>query len=208
MLSANVLGSKFLYGPLSAVFAYFPEGIAYGDDAMAWVNARCETFSKLVDSEIGPFGDTLDVTLCDEPLQRFERMPVRLKEAVKMALMTKSSRLKVMIDMCHEFADGEGPEIYEGYVNQLGEAGKLQGIHISAVHRGKVYESWFNKQYFQEFFKPVFANGYDGEISIETFDAVLPVRDVVKVSRNKFISPMSVAINNLVYSARMLEDIK
>ena len=84
---------------------------------MEWVNARCEEFSKLVDEEIGPFGDTIDVTLCHEPLQRFECMPIRLKEAVKMALMTKSERLKIMIDMCHECTDGEGPEIYEGYVN-------------------------------------------------------------------------------------------
>ena len=125
-----------------------------------------------------------------------------------MALMTKSDRLKIMIDMCHESTDGEGPEIYEGYVNQLCEAGKLQGIHISAIHRGKVYESWFNKQYFEEFFKPVFGNGYDGEVSIETFDAVLPVRDVVKIARKKFTSPMGVAINNLIYSAGMLEGLK
>ena len=36
-------------------------------------------------------------------------MPIRLKEAVQLALSADIDQYKVMVDMCHEFADGEGP---------------------------------------------------------------------------------------------------
>jgi sugar phosphate isomerase/epimerase len=206
--AANILGSDCLYGPFATVFMYFPEGVNSGDESVAWTKAHCKEFSKLMDEEIGPYAESKGVYLCDEPLQRFERMPIRLKEAVEMALSTKSDRLKIMIDMCHEFCDGEGPELYEKLVKQLIDANRLQGLHISAVHRGKLYESWYTKEYFKSFFKPVFDGGYDGEIAIETFDAVLPVREAVKINREKFSNPIGVLINNLVYSATMLEGLK
>ena len=206
--SANVLGSKYLYGPFATTFLHFPEGVASGDDAIAWANKQVDNFASLLQQEIGPYARSKGVILCEEPLQRFERMPIRLKEAVALALKADINEFKIMIDMCHEFADGEGPEIYKGYVNQLAKAGKLHGVHVSPVHRGKLYESWFNKQYFDGFFKPLFENGYDGEISIETFDAIDPVVTPAKVNRKKFKHPVGVMINQLVYTAGMLEGMK
>lgn len=205
--AANVLGSKFLYGPLSAPFLYFPENASSGEASVDWVEQYIEDFSKLLRDEIGPFAAQYDVTLCEEPLQRFERMPLRLKEVTELAIKADIDQFKVMVDMCHEFADGEGPVKYRGYIMELHKAKKLHGIHISAVHRGKLYESWFNQQYFNDFFAPFNEVGYKGEISIETFDAMDPVVEAAKINRRKFKNPIGVMINQLVYSTEKLSKI-
>lgn len=201
--AANLLGSKFLYGPFSTPFMYFPE-VNSGEETVDWVEKHLEGFSQTLRNEIGPFAAKYDVTVCEEPLQRFERALVTLKEATELAIKTDIPQFKIMIDMCHECTDGEGPESYKGYVERLAAANKLQGIHISAIHRGKLYKSWFNQQYFNEFFGPVLDAGYAGEVSIEVFDATEPVVNAVKVNRRKFTSPVGVMINNLVYSTDKL----
>ena len=201
---ANLLGSKFLYGPFSTPFMYFPEGVNSGNETADWVEKHLETFSQTLRNEIGPFAAKYDVVVCEEPLQRFERTLVTLKEATELAIKTDIPQFKIMIDMCHECTDGEGPEGFKDYVEQLAKADKLQGIHISAVHRGKLYKSWFNQQYFNEFFGPVLEAGYAGEISIETFDATEPVVNAVKINRRKFENPLGVMINNLVYATDKL----
>lgn len=205
--AANALGSKYLYGPLSTPFLYFPEGASSGEASMDWIDQRIEEFSQTLKNEIGPFAAKYDVTLCEEPLQRFERMPLRLKEAVQLALKADIDQFKIMVDMCHEFADGEGPAKYREYITTLHNAGKLHGIHISAVHRGKLYESWFNQQYFNDFFAPFIEFGYKGEISIETFDAMEPVVEAAKINRRMFKNPIGVMINQLRYSVDKLSKI-
>lgn len=205
--AAHVLGSKYLYGPFSTPFLMFPEDVMGGEDSVAWAKEQCKRFSNLMKEEIGPYAEKFGVVMCEEPLQRFERMPIRLKEAVEIAEMTQIEQFKVMIDMCHEFADGEGPEKYRSYVDRLYAANSMHGAHISAVHRGKLYESWFNKEYFNDFFQPLLDHGFDGEISIETFDATDPVVGMAKVNREKFKNPIGVMINQLVYSTYMLKDI-
>lgn len=205
--AANKLGSKFLYGPHSTPFLYFPEGASSGDASMDWVDRRIEDFAKTLQNEIGPFAAQYDVTLCEEPLQRFERMPIRLREAVKLALKADIDQFKIMVDMCHEFADGDGPVKYREHILALHKAGKLHGIHISAIHRGKLYESWFNQQYFNDFFAPFNEVGYQGEISIETFDAMEPVVEAAKINRRMFKNPIGVMINQLRYSADKLSRI-
>lgn len=205
--AANVLGSPYCYGPFATPFLYFPEGESSGNAAMDWVDGQIDRFAKQLQEEIGPFAAKYGVTLCEEPLQRFERMPIRLREAVTLALKADIDQFKIMVDMCHEFADGDGPELFAKYIKQLHDADKLHGIHISAVHRGELYKSWFNQQYFNEFFTPYFDLGYDGEISIETFDATEPVVEAAKVNRRIFTNPIGVMINQLVYSADKLSKI-
>ncbi len=205
--ASNVLGSPYIYGPFATPFLYFPEGASSGEAAMDWVDVHIEKFAKLLQEEIGPFAAKYGVTICDEPLQRFERMPIRLKEAVGLALKANIDQFKIMVDMCHEFADGDGPVKFRERLKRLHDADKLHGIHISAVHRGKLYESWFNQQYFNEFFTPYFELGYDGEISIETFDATEPVVETAKVNRRIFKNPIGVMINQLVYSADKLSKV-
>ena len=206
--AANVLGSKFIYGPFSSPFLYFPEGASSGESSMDWVDGQIDSFSKLLQEEIGPFAAKYDVTICEEPLQRFERMPIRLREAVKLAKKANIANFKIMIDMCHECCDGDGPEEFTQHVNELVEAGHFHGVHISAVHRGKLYKSWFNQEYFNDFFRPILAHGYTGEISIETFDAIEPVVEAAKVNRRKFSNPVGVMINQLVYSANKLHNLQ
>ena len=145
--------------------------------------------------------------MCEEPLQRFERMPAHLRECTELALKDGMGEFSVMIDTCHEFADGAGPQAYRKYVKQLADAGKLNGAHISALHRGKIYESWFNKQFFNDFFTPLFEHGFTGEIAIETFDATQPVVEVAKVNREKFKHPVGVMINQLHYACEMIKDL-
>ena len=205
--AANVLGSPYVYGPFATPFLYFPEGASSGNDAMDWVDGQIERFAKLLQEEIGPFAAKYGVTLCEEPLQRFERMPIRLREAVELALKADIDQFKIMVDMCHEFADGDGPVLFRQHLKRLHDAGKLHGIHISAVHRGKLYESWFNQQYFNEFFTPYFELGYTGEICIETFDATEPVVEAAKVNRRIFKNPIGVMINQLAYSTDKLSKI-
>ena len=206
--AAKVLGSKYLYGPFATPFLLFPEDVAGGDDSVAWAKEQCKRFSKLLIEEIGPFAAEHGVSLCEEPLQRFERMPIRLKEAVELAEMTNIEEFNIMIDMCHEFADGEGPDKYRGYVERLYASNNMHGAHISAVHRGKLYESWFNREYFEGFFKPLFENGFDDEIALETFDATDPVVGMAKINREKFKHPVGVLINQLVWATEMLKDLK
>ena len=201
--AANLLGSKFLYGPFSTPFMYFPE-VNAGEETVDWVQEHLDGFSQTLRNEIGPFAAKYDVVVCEEPLQRFERALVTLKEATDLAIKTDIPQFKIMIDMCHESTDGEGPESFKGYVERLAAADKLQGIHISAIHRGKLYKSWFNQQYFNEFFGPVLEAGYAGEVSIEVFDATEPVVNVVKINRRKFTNPIGVMINNFVYSTDKL----
>lgn len=205
--AAKVLGTEFLYGPFSTPFLHFPEGASSGDASVAWVKNRIKEFSKLLQDEIGPFAAEYGVTLCEEPLQRFERMPIRLKEATELALLADIDQFKIMVDTCHEFADGEGPQKYREYITKLHNADRLHGLHISAVHRGKLYESWFNQEFFNDFFTPFLEFGYAGEISIETFDAMEPVVEAAKINREMFTNPIGVMINQLIYSADKLSKI-
>lgn len=205
--AANLLGSKYIYGPFATPFMMFPEDTAAGGASAEWARVQAKQFGELVNNEIAPFAAKHDVVLCDEPLQRFERMPIHLKEATQMVLDADSDQLRVMVDMCHEMADGGGPAVYNGLIDQLFAADKFMGVHVSAVHRGKVHESWFNQQYFAEFFGPLFENGYEGEISIETFDAIEPVVTVVKINRDPFKHPVGVMINQLVFTTTMLKDL-
>lgn len=205
--AANIMGSKYLYGPYAAPFMYFPQGASSGPAAVDWVEQHIESYSKVIKNEIAPYADKYDVTICEEPLQRFERMPIRLREATQLALKADTNRFKIMIDMCHEFADGEGPEKFRELVLTLNKANKLHGVHISAVHRGKLYESWFNQEYFNDFFKPFFEVGYKGEISIETFEAMEPTVEVVKLGRRIFDHPIGVMINQFRYALDKLSKI-
>ena len=201
--AANLLGSKYLYGPFSTPFMYFPE-VNSGNETADWVQEHLDGFSQTLKNEIGPFAAKYDVTVCEEPLQRFERALVTLKEATELAIKTDIPQFKIMIDMCHESTDGEGPESYREYVQQLAAADKLQGLHISAIHRGKLYKSWFNQEYFNDFFRPVLEAGYAGEVSIEVFDATEPVVNAVKINRRKFTNPLGVMINNFNYATDKL----
>ncbi|WDE99429.1 hypothetical protein PQO03_16450 [Lentisphaera profundi] len=205
--AAQLMGSKFLYGPFSTPFLLFPKGASSGQASTEWLEQQHLDFQKLFKQEIGPYLKSLGITMSEEPLQRFERMPARLKECTKLALSEGMDEFSIMIDTCHEFADGQGPEAYRHHVKQLAEANKLSGAHISAVHRGKIYESWFNQQFFNDFFGPLFEHGFDGEIAIETFDATDPVVEVAKINRKKFAHPLGVLINQLNYTCNMLADI-
>jgi sugar phosphate isomerase/epimerase len=204
--AAKLMGSEFLFGPFSTPFLLFPEG-QFGANAVKWIKTQHENFRQIFKAEIGPYLKSLGVTMCEEPLQRFERMPAHLHECTELALKDGMDEFSVMIDTCHEFADGAGPEAYRNYVKQLADAGKLNGAHISALHRGKIYESWFNKQFFNDFFTPLFENGFTGEIAIETFDATQPVVEVAKVNREKFKHPVGVLINQLHYACTMLKEL-
>ena len=205
--AANILGSKYLYGPFSTPFLYFPDEYSSGNASVEWTKKRIAKFSYQLQKEIGPYAAEFGVILCEEPLQRFERMPIRLKEATELALNANIENFKIMVDMCHEFADGEGPEKFKSYLKRLHEADKLHGIHVSAIHRGKLYESWFNQEYFNDFFSPFFEYGYEGEISIETFDAMEPVVEAAKINRKMFEHPIGVMINQLVYTADKLSKV-
>ncbi|WP_162026336.1 TIM barrel protein [Lentisphaera araneosa] len=204
--AAKLMGSKFLYGPFSTPFLLFPEN-CYGEAAVKWLKQQHNNFHQTFKKEIGPYLKSLGVIMCEEPLQRFERMPAHLKECTELALREGMEQFSVMIDTCHEFADGAGPEAFRIYVKQLAVAGKLNGAHISALHRGKIYESWFNQQFFNEFFGPLFEQGFEGEIAIETFDATQPVVEVAKVNREKFKHPIGVLINQLHYACEMIKDL-
>jgi sugar phosphate isomerase/epimerase len=206
--AAKVHGSKYLYGPFATPFQLFPPDVAGGEDSVAWTRGQIERFSKLLKEEIGPFAAEHGVIICEEPLQRFERMPIRLKEAVELVEMTGINEFKVMIDTCHESADGEGPEKYRSYVERLVKVNGLHGAHISAIHRGLLYESWYNKEFYGDFFGPLFENGFDGEIALETFDATDPTVGMVKINRMKFEHPVGVLINQLSYATYMLDGIK
>ena len=48
---------------------------------------------------------------------------------------------------------------------------------------------------------------YDGEISIETFDAMEPVVEAAKINRKIFEHPIGVMINQLIYTADKLSKI-
>ena len=205
--AANLLGSKFVYGPFATPFLLFPEDVAPGGDSAEWGRNQAAKFAKLLQDEIGPFAAKHGVTICEEPLQRFERMPIHLKEATDLALKADIDQFKVMVDMCHEAADGGGPKVYAGLIDTLFKNGKFQGVHVSPVHRGKLYESWFNQEYFNDFFGPLFKHGYEGEISIETFDAIDPVVTPAKINRDPFEHPVGVMINQLVYTTTMLKNV-
>ena len=206
--AAKLMGSKFLYGPFSTPFLLFPEQASSGQASAEWLAQQHLNFQKLFKLEIGPYLKSLGVTMSEEPLQRFERMPARLKECTKLALADGMDEFSIMIDTCHEFADGQGPEAFRHHVKQLADANKLSGAHISAVHRGRIYESWFNQQFFNDFFGPLFQHGFDGVIAIETFDATDPVVEVAKINRKKFSHPIGVMINQLHYSTSMLENVE
>jgi hypothetical protein len=204
--AAKLMGSEFLFGPFSTPFLLFPEN-CYGEAAVKWIKQQHNNFHQTFKNEIGPYLKSLGVIMCEEPLQRFERMPAHLKECTELALREGMEQFSVMIDTCHEFADGAGPQAFGIYVKQLAESGKLNGAHISALHRGKIYESWFNQQFFNEFFGPLFEQGFEGEIAIETFDATQPVVEVAKVNREKFKHPIGVLINQLHYACEMIKDL-
>jgi sugar phosphate isomerase/epimerase len=206
--AAALLGSEFLYGPFATPFLLFPEDTPAGGDSAEWGRLQAAKFAELLQDKIGPFAAKHGVVLCEEPLQRFERMPIHLKEATDLALNANIDQFKVMVDMCHEAADGGGPKVYAGLIDKLFKAGKFQGVHVSPVHRGKLYESWFNQEYFNDFFGPIFKHGYKGEISIETFDAIDPVVTPAKINRDPFKHPVGVMINQLVYTTTMLKNIK
>jgi hypothetical protein len=205
--AAKVFGSKYLFGPYASTFLYFPEGHAYGPAAADWVQERIKSFSETLQTVIGPWAKEHGVIICEEALQRYERMPLRLKEVIQLVNMANIDEFIVMIDMCHEMADGEGPEIYKSYVEKLVKKNQLGGVHVSAVHRAKVYESWFTPDYFEGFFKPLFDNGFEGEIAIETFDGCEPVMEPAFLNRHKFKSPISVLINQLTFVTTMLGNV-
>lgn len=198
------LGSPYYYGPFTTPFLHWPEGVRSGEEAVAWTKEYHKGFAKLLQEEIGPYAREHGVTICEEPLQRFERMPTRLQEATDLAFLADIDEFKIMIDMCHECADGGGPSVFNPLVERLAKGGKLHGAHISAVHRGKLYESWYNEQYFNEFFTPLFENGFDGEIAIETFDATDPVVDVIRINRPRFDHPIGVTMNQFIFVTNML----
>ena len=205
--AAQIMGSKFLYGPFSTPFLHFPKGSSSGQASVEWLKQQHNNFRQIFKDEIGPYLKSLGISMCEEPLQRFERMPARLQECTQLALSDGMENFSVMIDTCHEFADGAGPDFYRTQVKKLAEANKLNGAHVSAVHRGKLYESWFNQQFFNDFFGPLFEHGFNGEIAIETFDATEPVVEAAKVNREMFKHPIGVMINQLHYTCKMIKDI-
>ena len=59
--AANVLGTKFLYGPFATPFLYFPEDSSSGNASVEWTQKRIQKFSHQLQNEIGPFAAEYDV---------------------------------------------------------------------------------------------------------------------------------------------------
>jgi sugar phosphate isomerase/epimerase len=200
----HALGAKVLAGPVVLPFKQYPDK-AIGDARVAWVKMRLQSLVQPM-REVAEYAKNKDVVLAVEPLNRFELPGLnRLQEAIDFVKMVDHPHFGVMIDTCHEMSDGEGPEVFAEQVKTLMKMGRLFHCHISAVHRGRVDKGWFD---WQGFFGPMLANGYQGNMSMEIFDATLPFSEVVHINRPTFENPMEVTVSALIHAAQKLQTVK
>lgn len=189
---AHALGAKIVAGPVVLKFKDYPDEI--GNARVDWVERRLADLVEPI-RRAAAYAKTKDVKLAVEPLNRFELPGLnRLAHAIDFTKKVNHSHFGVMIDTCHEMSDGDGAEKYREQVNELMKMGKLFHCHISAIHRGRIDRGWFA---WRDLFAPIFANGYNGNISLEIFDSAKPFSQSVHINRRPFDDPLEVALTSL-----------
>lgn len=198
--NAHALGAKVLAGPIVLPFKQYPKN-AIGDARVAWVKNRLEELREPL-RHVAEYAKSKDVKLAVEPLNRFELPGLnRLQEAIDFTRAVDHPNFGVMIDTCHEMSEGEGPERFREQVKTLAAMKRLFHFHISAINRGRIDRSWIHWPVFIAALKQA---NYQGNMSMEIFDATLPFSDVVHVNRRRFENPLEVALSALLHSAGQL----
>ncbi len=201
---AHALGAKLLVGPIVLPFKQYPDN-AIGNARVAWVSQRLNSLEEPM-RKVAEYAKSKDVKLAVEPLNRFELPGLnRLQEAIDFVKAVDHPNFGVMVDTCHEMSDGEGRAVFAYQMKTLAKMGKLYHCHISAIHRGRIDRGWFD---WEGIFGPMLANGFNGYMSMEIFDATLPFSEVVHINRNQFENPMEVALEALIHSAENLQKVE
>lgn len=200
----HALGARLLAGPVVLEFKKYPEN-KIGDARVAWAKKRLKELREPM-RRVAEYAKSKDVRLAVEPLNRFELPGLnRLADAIAFVRAVDHPNFGVMIDTCHEMSDGEGPFKFARQVKTLMQMNKLYHVHISSIHRGRIDQAWIN---WYGFFRPLIKNGYQGNMSMEIFDATLPFSEAVHINRRRFANPPEVVLAALIASAKRLEQIE
>ena len=175
---AHILGSPVLGGPLYAAHKLFHDDLPTDDDFRR---------SAEVLAEAGDFAEQAGVTLCLEPLNRFEIQLVNTtRDAMKIVELAKHPRVAVHYDTHHAHIEEAS---HEGAIAACGE--HVGHVHFSESHRGTLgtgLVDWTGV-----------GNGlanahYDGWCVVESFGtAVDGLRQAANVHRDCFESREEVA---------------
>lgn len=184
-----VLRGGVMAGPIVFPYAVFPTGSGgepiWAADLQAWIAARRDT-ARPVLNELGEYAAEQGVSLGIEAVDHWETpSPNLVSEVMDFLAGVPSRQVGVCIDSAHVMLGSDGPAAFAEAVRRAGEEGRVHSVHVSALDRGAMGDTWIA---WRPFLEPVLA-AFDGPLLIETFNAVPPFDTFLRLNRRKFWIP-------------------
>jgi D-psicose/D-tagatose/L-ribulose 3-epimerase len=180
------LGADIMAGPIVFPYNVFPV-TAWGESI--WSNALQEWLAsgyrraQPVLNELGDYAQSKGVRVAIEPVDHWEQpAPNSVKEVLDFLEGVPSRQVGVCVDSAHVALGGDGPDVFDEQVRRAAQEGRLHYVHISALDRGAIHDSWIP---WNAFFTPMLAS-YEGPLLIETFNAITEFHSPLHITRRKF----------------------
>ena len=187
---AHILGSPILGGPLYAAHKLFKPGLRNEDDLKR---------AAAVLAEAAVFADEADVTLCLEPLNRFEIELVNTTAAARQIVdLVNHPRLQIHYDTHHAHIEETS------HKNAIASCeGCLGHFHASESHRGTLGDGMLDWQSVSAALRD---SGYDGWMVVEAFGTQVDVlHEAANVHRDCFESQESLAEKALPFMKSLVD---
>jgi D-psicose/D-tagatose/L-ribulose 3-epimerase len=185
----ELLGGSIMAGPIVFPYGNYPTtdfGEPIWSDALQdWTAAGYRNAQPVLE-ELGAYAGARNVKLAIEPVDHWETAaPNMVGQVLDFLDGVESRDVGVCVDSAHVVLGGDGPAAFGAQAQRAGEAQRLHSVHISAPDRGAVRDSWIP---WRAFLDPILAH-YDGPLLVETFNAVGPFVNSLRLTRRKFWIP-------------------
>ncbi|MGO9961673.1 MAG: TIM barrel protein [Solirubrobacteraceae bacterium] len=182
------LGGEIMAGPIVFPYGVYPttdSGDPIWCDALhAWVAPRYLKAQPIL-HELGEYAQTKGVKLAIEPVDHWETpAPNTVTDVMAFLDGVASRQVGVCIDSAHVVLGSDGLTAFGQAARRAVDAGRVHYVHLSAPDRGAVRDSWIPWKLFLE---PL--AGYTGPLLVETFNAVPPFVNSLRLTRRKFWIP-------------------
>jgi sugar phosphate isomerase/epimerase len=182
------LGGEIMAGPIVFPYGIYPttdSGDPIWSDALhAWVAPRYLKAQPILE-ELGAYAQSKGVKLAIEPVDHWETpAPNTVTDVMTFLEGVDSRHVGVCIDSAHVVLGSDGLAAFGEVARRAVSEGRVHYVHISAPDRGAVKDSWIPWSLFLE---PL--DGYAGPLLVETFNAVPPFINSLRLTRRKFWIP-------------------
>ena len=182
-------GDSIMSGPFLYPYGVFPvtdsSAPLWSDALQDWMEARYRA-ARPVFEELVEYATEQRVKLAIEPVKSWETPPPNMvSEALDFLETLQHPQGGVTIDTAQVVMESQRPAVFKDNAARASPGDRLYYVHITALDRGAVRESWFPWELILGEIEPV----YHGPYLVEVFNAIPPFDSSMRMARRRFWRP-------------------